>query len=46
MGLDAELSMKNNVKQKEVVDIIEVKYLNMDVSVYIRCIIFLLCIFV
>ena len=45
-GLDAELSMKKNVEQQEVVDIIEVKYLNINVSLYIRYTIFLLCVFV
>ena len=45
MGFDSQLKMKKNVEQKDVVDIIEVKYLNVNVSVYIRYIIFLLCIF-
>ena len=44
MGLDAELTMKKNVEQKEVVDIIEVKYLNMNESLYIRYTIFLFCV--
>ena len=45
-GLDVELSMKKLVEQKEVVDIIVVKYFNMNVSLYITYTIFLLCIFV
>ena len=46
MGFDAQLRMKKNGEQKQVADIIEDKYLNMNVSVYIRYIIFLLCVFV
>ena len=40
------MSMKKHVEQKEVVDIIAVKYVNMNVSLYIRYTIFLLCVFV
>ena len=45
-GFEAESRMKKNVEHKEVVGIIEIKYLNMNASVYIRYIIFLLCVFV
>ena len=45
-GLDVELSMKKCVEQKGIVDIIVVKYFNMNVSLYIRYTICLLCVFV